>query len=638
MKKLILVFLSVLFFCSVSFAGSERIIGFHSDILINPDASMIVSETIKVESTGNQIKRGIYRDFPTKYKDNYGTNYNVGFEIVEILRDGNVDSYHTEGLSNGTRIYIGRKSYYLDPGIYTYKITYKTTRQLGYLKDYDELYWNVTGNGWDFPIERASAKISLPPGAKVLDASAYTGYQGKKGQDYTVSFADGKAYFETSRVLNKEEGLTIAVAWPKGLVPEPTQKEKIGFFIKDNLNLIIGIAGLLVVFLYYLIVWNKVGRDPKKGTIVPFFGPPKDISPAQMRLIMKMGFDKKCFVAAIVNMAIKKNIAIEEDDGDYALKKLENSDINVLSSDEKVIFKKLIQSYGRVELDQANHGVIGRAIDKFSGHLSKKSEKIYFLSNTRFFIPGILLSIVIILLALFSNVTDETFIVGFLGLWLSIWSIGVVAIVANALSLWKKFLFSQNRAIDFFPALFISLFALPFVIAEIVVLGLLIYFGSALLSFLIVVLALINVLFFYLLKAPTLLGRQIMDQIEGFKLYLSMAEKDRLNFFNQPGKSPDLFEKFLPYAIALDVENKWAEYFSEEFKKAATEGQAYSPSWYHGTNFAAIGAVGLASSLGSSFSSAVSSASTAPSSSGSSGSFGGGSSGGGGGGGGGGGW
>ena len=112
---------------------------------------MTVVETITVNSTGNVIKRGIYREFPTRYKDRHGNNYVVDFSVNEVLRDGKPESYHLEGLSNGTRVYIGRKEVFLNPGTYTYTIRYSTNRQLGFFKDHDELYWNVTGNGWSFP-------------------------------------------------------------------------------------------------------------------------------------------------------------------------------------------------------------------------------------------------------------------------------------------------------------------------------------------------------------------------------------------------------------------------------------------------------------------------------------------------------
>ena len=154
----------VVFGSDIVLAASETILSFASHISVDPDASMRVTETIKVVSAGDQIKRGIFRDFPTTYKDHAGNKYTVGFAILAVARDGKSEAYHTETLSNGVRIYMGRKEYLLPPGEYTYTLSYRTDRQLGFFKDHDELYWNVTGNGWNFPIETASATVVLPPG------------------------------------------------------------------------------------------------------------------------------------------------------------------------------------------------------------------------------------------------------------------------------------------------------------------------------------------------------------------------------------------------------------------------------------------------------------------------------------------
>jgi uncharacterized membrane protein len=126
-----------------------------------------------------------------------------------------------------------------------------------------------------------------------------------------------------------------------------------------------------------------------------------------------------------------------------------------------------------------------------------------------------------------------------------------------------------------------------------------------------------------------------MDEIEGFKLYLSVAEQERLSILNPPDKTPELFERYLPYALALDVENEWSEQFADVLA-AAAGGGGYQPAWYSGTSWSRMGASTMASNLGNSFAGAISSASSPPGSS--FGSGGGGSSGGGGGGGGGGGW
>jgi uncharacterized membrane protein len=143
------------------------------------------------------------------------------------------------------------------------------------------------------------------------------------------------------------------------------------------------------------------------------------------------------------------------------------------------------------------------------------------------------------------------------------------------------------------------------------------------------------------LKAPSVAGRKVMDRIEGFRHYLGVAEKDRLEFLNPPKETAELFERFLPYAVALDVENAWGKRFAGVLAAAAAAGVATS-TWYSGSRDFTSDPVSFASHLGSDLSQTIASASTPPGTSGgsssSSGSSGGGSSGGGGGGGGGSGW
>jgi len=140
---------------------------------------------------------------------------------------------------------------------------------------------------------------------------------------------------------------------------------------------------------------------------------------------------------------------------------------------------------------------------------------------------------------------------------------------------------------------------------------------------------------FWWISAPTVAGRAVLDRIAGFKQYLSITEGERLDRMTVPTDTPQIFERYLPYAIALGVENRWAERFAGILAAAQAQGQQ-GFAWYAGTQHPWSDPTGFADSMGSSLASAISSASTAPGSS--SGSGGGGSSGGGGGGGGGGGW
>jgi hypothetical protein len=622
----LLVCLGILFIPVATPAQQERILSFDSHIDIFAKGEVVVTETIRVVAAGRKIRRGIYRDFPTRYRTDRGSRVTVRFDVLEVQRDSRPEVYHTEQLSNGVRVYMGRKDMFLQPGEYTYTLTYRTDRQIGFFDDADELYWNVTGNGWDFVIEQVRAVVQLPPGAEVIQYAAYTGPAGSDGQDYRLDESgDGFGVF-TSRALKPREGLTIAVSWPKGYVTEPDTSQKIGYLLGDNRGLVVALCGLVVLLAYYLLAWLTVGRDPIGGTIIPRYAPPKGISPAGMRFVLAMGFDKKALAVAVVSMAVKGFLTITEDsDGDYSLE-ISGSRSSSLSRGEAKVARHLFPPGSRsIALKKTSHKRVGAAVKALRTSLSGEYEKAFFLCNTRYFIPGIAISVLtlggIVLTASMAPVAM------FMMVWLSGWSAGVYVLSTMVIAAWR----SRKTA----GAMTITLFALPFFGGEIVGLGILasaIGFPSLILFVGIVT---INIVFYHLLKAPTLAGRQLMDDIEGLKLYMRVAEKERLNLLNPPDRTPEHFEALLPCAMALDVENDWNEQFADVLARAAVDpasSRHHTPSWYRGrTSF-----TGLAASLGGSFAGAVSASSSSPGSS--SGSGGGGSSGGGGGGGGGGGW
>ncbi|MEE8284846.1 MAG: DUF2207 domain-containing protein [Alphaproteobacteria bacterium] len=616
----------------------ERIVTFDADITVHEDASMTVIETIAVEAERRKIRRGIYRDFPTTYRTRRGTQVRVGFQVIGVTRNGRTEPYRTERRTNGVRVYIGRKNRSIRRGRHVYVITYRTDRQLGFFDGFDELYWNVTGNGWGFEIGRASARIHLPKGARVSDHAAYTGPKGTKGKDYKyVPQADESAYFETTRRLRPREGLTVAVSWPPGFVARPSDAQRLAHFIGDNSVLFAGFLGLGMLLVYYLPVWVMVGRDPETGTIVPLYAPPKGFSPAAARYVTRMGFDGKVFTAAIVSMAVKGFLTIEEKgDGSYRLEKTGRK--AALSMGEQAVARKLFaRGRDNFTIKQANHKTLQAAQKALKAWLRTEFEKIYFARNGAYFYPGLGLSVLALLIMVGASHQVET--AAFISVWLAIWSVAVYFLFRKVLRAWQGAL-SSGSVMSGFGAGFLTLFALPFFGAE--AMGLWQFADATSLGAAVILLAILlaNFLFYHLLKAPTFLGRRMMDQIEGFADYLSVAEKDRMNLLNPPDRTPELFEKFLPYALALGVEQAWSEQFAGVLAQAGTPDgtgrRPYQPHWYSGGNFGTHGYGDLASSLGGGFAGTVDSASTAPGSSGGSG--GGGSSGGGGGGGGGGGW
>ena len=662
----LLITLLLITFATVSLA-EERIHSYHSDIVVDDKGDMTVTETITVNAEGNKIKRGIYRDFPTRYKDRLGNNYNVGFSIVKVLRDGTRENFRTEKKSNGIRIYIGRENHYLKKGDYTYTITYKTNRQLGFFDRHDELYWNATGNDWGFPIDKASATVRLPEviPRDSIEVEGYTGATGSKQQNYTASInTSGNAYFETTLSLPVQHGLTIVVSWPKGYIAEPTTSEKIDHLLSDNHSLFVALIGLTILLAYYWIIWLKVGKDPEKGIIIPHYEPPTGYSPASLRYVLKMGYDNTCFAAAIINLAVKGFLKIEEDDDDYSLELTGSENIEMAPGEAAIVkklfeknttldlivkssvLKNIIETFGgapiesdasgrvtRIKLTQINHERIGGAVSSQNSSLQYNYEKIYFLTNTAFFTVGLVITFVVLVATIISDPSSINPAALFMIVWLSIWTFSVFFLIKQVIQSWSNI----DGVFSVLQAIYLTLFSIPFIGGEIFGLFIFVRETSISMGFVLLIALTINWFFYELLKAPTLAGRKLLDKIEGFKQYIDIAERHELDFKHPKGRSPELFEEYLPYALALGVEQQWGEAFADVLAKAqASGGGDYSPSWYHGTHWNNSNIGGFTSSLGSSFAGAIASSSSAPGSS--SGGGGGGSSGGGGGGGGGGGW
>lgn len=623
-------------------AESERIVSFHSEVRIHPGGDLDVRETIEVHAGHEEIRRGIYRDFPTRYRSLLGVERRVPFEVVEALRDGKPEPWHSERISNGVRVYLGEAGRLVEKGRHTYVLAYRTGRQLGFFEDHDELYWNVTGTGWSFFIEKASATVRLPEAARGAAAAleAYTGYQGQKGSDYRAAWdaAAATARFETLGTLAPRQGLTVVVSFPKGVVAPPSPSERRARLLADNRALLAGAGGMLLALAVYLAAWARVGRDPRRGVIVPQYEPPKGFTPAAVRYVRRMGFDHRTFAAAVVSMAVKRRLEIVRAGRQFVLRRVPGED-GALAPEERAAYAKLFGGKREsVELERAQHAVVGGALNALKVRLGTQLDKAYFLLNRAHLAPGALLSLASLGTMLLLQRDETAMLAAFMTIWLSGWTAGVWALTLNVGRAWRAAASGSagSRLLAVPAAVFVTLFALPFFAGEIAGLGLLIWQGSpAYVALLIAALAM-AIAFYHLLRAPTSRGRAVLDRIEGFEMFLAATEADRIARLG-PERTLELYERFLPYAVALDLEERWSEQFARVLERAGEDGRAYSPSWYRGGyGPRGFSASSFASGLGGGLAGAVASSSTAPGSR--SGGGGGGSSGGGGGGGGGGGW
>ena len=618
--------------------ASEQILRFESAIEVQSDGALEVEETITVRAEGYDIRRGIFRDIPVRYQEDHGLYRHVGLTLLEVKRDGRPEPHFTERIGDFLRIYAGEESVFLRPGDYTYSFRYRTTRQIRFFADFDEVYWNATGNFWTFPIVRAAATVTLPEGARILQHAAYTGRFGESERDYEAALlSDNSIRFETTRLLRPGEGLTVAVAFPKGIFAEAGETTRVLWSLWDNLGLVILALGATGVGGYFYATWHRVGRDPKGGIVIPLFQPPTGLSPAAASYVHYQGFPAaggsalRAFIAAIMSLAVKRLIRIDDTDGTVALEAAAK-DRPRLPGGEAVIMTDLLGSRDRFEFDTANGKKLQEAQGRFRSAILKEHEGVFFRHNRGFFTIGALISAAALAaFAFLSRPREEDVVI-------------LVAMFAAAAGGAVLLSMGARRILGWLPGggsiaagvLYTALGAVILVFLGSQIAGL----GNAfpiLAAVAVIAIALMNVAFFHLLRAPTNVGRKVMDEIEGFRLYLSVAEAAWMNMPRAPEMSPELFEAYLPYAVALGVEKPWSDAFEEHMARimpGSEQGSSYRPDWYSGDwSSGSLGRAtsGMVSSLSSSMSASM------PSSS-SSGSGGGGSSGGGGGGGGGGGW
>ena len=615
--------------------AEERIKSYVSDIQVGEDGSIEVAETITVNVEGDRIRRGIYRDFPTRYDDKLGRRVRVGFQVQSVERNGKPEPYVTESVDNGVRVKIGDADVMLPYEDHQYRIRYRTTRQIGFFDDYDELYWNVTGNGWIFPIDMAEARIALPKPVQFGNRAVYTGPQGADGKAAkVVSEEPGRIVFQTTAPLGPEEGLTVAAAFPKGVVAPPTGSERASWWLADNGPFGLAGLGLIGLLVYYFYAWRRAGAGPRAGTIVPIFSPPDGLSPAATRYVSEMGSDNRAFAAAIVDLGVRGRIRLVEGEKGWFTKAKttieRTGEAAGLPAPEAAMHGKLFASGDSVLMDNKYHATFSAARTALSSGLSSAYEGKLFRRNQSWSLFGLLLLGAAMWLPAALIVATDPSGAG------NPWAMPVLGLVLIAMSIALFRMDIQSTALRWAAkafAVLLSIGAAVFAGSTIV----LAMESGRILPMLIPLLALPFVISaFWWMAAPTREGRAVMDRIAGFKRYLSITEEERLETMHPPEKTPELFERYLPYAIALDVENEWAGRFATVLAAAAAAGQTHTMLWYSGHSDPWNDPGSFADSVGSSLASTVSSAATAPGSS--SGSGGGGSSGGGGGGGGGGGW
>ena len=552
-----------------------RIRNYDALFTVHSDGSLDVTEQLTIGFAGQW--NGIVRDLSLQHNTAQGRRTKLDVTIGYITDESGQrlrveESRKDNGRTRSLKIYIPGA---LDADrtiIIRYKVAnairfYFADSQEGAL---DELYWNVTGDGWTMPIDSVHARVVLPDDVVATRSAAYTGAFGSIAEDARIEKGDNVVDFTLLRELSPHEGMTIGVGWPAGHISSrPSQR-------KAQLAQVIQWSPLLVPIIVFILAfgaWRKRGRDPEEGSIDVRYEPVKNTSPAELGTLVDNEADMPDITATLVDLAVRGFLRIEEatESHLFGLSKSTDYIIRILRGPSE--WKGLKPH----EADYLS-SLASIAPDGLEVRISELGQKFYTS------LPGIRG-------AIYDSLVEGGYYIErpdkVKARWLGLTLLTVGALVGLA------------------------------------ILSVKVYWGTFSVTALVITAGatgLIMIVFAQIMPARTAAGARAREAALGFKEFLSRVEEDR---YKKMITSPEMFEKFLPYAMAFGVAEKWATAFRDMYREP--------PTWYVGGT-GQFNAVSFSHSIDSMSSAAASSMSSSPSSSGSGGggSSGGGSGGGGG--------
>jgi uncharacterized membrane protein len=560
--------LAVLFPSASALTARElRIENFHSEVIVMPDGSVDVTETIEVHFIGGPW-HGLYRSIPVEYVNPQGFNYSLFLHVQRV----------TDASGRSLKFGTSREGHYrklkidvpdADNSTQTISIEYTVSDALRFFDDHDEFYWNVTGDGSDIPIRSASGRIILPVGTTNIRANVFTGAYRSRAQDADVEIAGNRVEVRTREPLGIHQGLTIAVAFDKGFVHEPTPADKVSLFLRSNWPLVLPVFAFVVMF--YL--WWTRGRDPRLRPIAAQYEPPDQLTPGEAGTLVDNSADMRDITASIVDLAVRGYITIEEHQKESMLGLMHHKDYNFIVRKDRSEWAKL-KPHEQTLLDGLfTTGAVGESV-------SMSSLQNHFYTNLPSIKNNIFSSLV--MHGYYKQRPDSV-----RSTYLGIGGVVGFLLVFGGL----KLAASMGMA----PAAFL----IAGILTGVIIAG----FG-------------------WFMPAHTEQGARALEGVLGFEDFLVHVESDR---FNKMIKTPEMFEKFLPFAMALGVEKNWSKAFQGILREP--------PEWYRGSsygpNFYPIYFVNDLNYMSTQASSAMTSAPRSSGGSGFSGGDGGGSSGGG---------
>ncbi|MBI4379546.1 MAG: DUF2207 domain-containing protein [Nitrospinae bacterium] len=516
LQKLILVTgFTISVFISPLYAQDFTIKKFHSDIFIQEDSSFIVKETIEVQF--HRPRHGIYREIPFRYVNELGNILETPTKALSVIDEtGEGYTYKVQRTGNVIHIRIGDAEKFVE-GRQVYVIAYKVENAILFFNDRDELYWNVTGNYWQAPIHEASAKVILIAKNKSLNlkGACYTGISGSKKSDCSFETYGQGGDFSIKRNLNAGEGFTIVFGWDKGVVSPPSRWKKFlwALHIKENWVFLFPLFSLV----YMTNLWHKRGRDPRvREAITPMYEPPhykqKPISPAEAGTLIDEKLDSRDITATMVGLAVKGYIRIEE-----------------VNSEEGIIFDS--KDYYLKKLKEPDEGlnIFEKGLLSSLFPLSTQARLVSDLKN-KFYTNLALLKA-----SMYGEVVRKGYFLKSPEDVRNYYIIlGIVIAVSGSV---------------------LTIFILPdYVTGKGIV--------SSILS------GFLFLSFSRGMPAKTRAGASAYMHVLGFQEFMNRAERDRLLRMGDE----DLFSRFLPYAIALNVVDNWAKAFKGIYQNP--------PEWY----------------------------------------------------------
>jgi len=504
-----------------------RVEDFKDSIAIRADGSALVSEKITLVFVGQW--HGIHRTIPIEYPGPHGTNFTLFVDVKSVTdENGNKLKYDSSksGDFRDLKIYI--------PGAEdttrVVNIDYTVRNAIRAFDDHDEFYWNVTGNDWPVPIAHAEAFVTFPENAAGgLRAQSFTGVYGSTETAATSEVKGADVMFETTNPLPMRGGLTIDIFIPKGVLKEPSALTKLFWFLGSNPIVFLPLLTLAVM----LGLWHKVGKDPEPGvSVAPMYEPPKGLTPAEVGTLIDDSTDPRDITSTIVDLAVRGYLKIEEKVDTFLVFKKKDYVFHLLKPREQ--WGTELSPHERVMLENI-----------FAGGSETQLSSL----KNRFYtaIPVIRQDIMAALKTKGMYLLDPGSANGY----------SIAAAVAIALFAAALHYLGWMNLLNSVPLLIVS----------------------------VLISAVIWWLFARQMTAKTLLGVRTVVAIHGFEEFMNRVDADRIKRL-----PPDTFEKYLAYAMALGVEQHWAQAFAGIIKDP--------PNWYVGaTPYSAFNPIFFASSM-----------------------------------------